>query len=74
MKKKIENLQEPQKRYIELRRDDLQRKKYNLPINKITYHDFKSDVLSPEDINKAELIVFIDGEEIRELKNRYATW
>jgi hypothetical protein len=62
------------KRYIELKRDDLQKDKNNLPIEKITIYDFKGSVMSRDEICKAEQIIFVDGEQIKELKNRYAVW
>ena len=62
------------KRYIELKRDDLQKNKNNLPIEKITLYDFKGSVLLRDEMCKAEQIIFVDGEQIKELKNRYAVW
>lgn len=62
------------KRYIELKRDDLQKDKNNLPIEKITLYDFKGSVMSRDEMCKAEQIIFVNGEQIKELKNRYVTW
>lgn len=73
-KKKELNLHIFSKRYIQLKRDDLQFNKNNLPIDKITLYDFKGSVMSIEEMRKAEQIIFVDGEQIKELKNRYATW
>jgi hypothetical protein len=67
--KKEQNLQEPLK--IELTRDDLVKFKSDLPIDDISIYDFKSSVMSRDEIHKAELITFKDGEQIKELKNRY---
>ena len=82
--KKEQNLQEPQKRtlnipvfskrYIEIKRDDLQFDRNNLPIDKITIYDFKGSVMSREEMRKAEQIIFVDGEQTKELKNRYDVW
>lgn len=62
------------KRYIQLNRDDLQKHKNNLHIDKIVLYDFKGSAMSREEMHKAEHIIFIDGEQIKELKNRYAKW
>jgi len=57
------------KRCIELKRSDLQKDKNNLPIDMITLYDFKGSVMSRNEINMAEQIIFVDGEQIKELKN-----
>ena len=62
------------KRFIELTRDDLVESKSDLPIDEISIHDFKSSAMSRDDMHKAELITFKDGEQIKELKNRYRVW
>lgn len=62
------------KRFIELTRDDLVKFKSDLPIDEISIYDFKSSAMSREEIHKAELITFKDGEQIKELKNRYRVW
>ena len=59
------------KRFIELTRDDLVKFKSDLPIDHISIYDFKRSVISIDEISKAELIIFKDGEQIKELKNRY---
>ena len=59
------------KNYIELTRDDLQKDKRNKPIDKITLYDFKSSVMSREDMCKADLITFVDDDESIDLKYRY---
>jgi hypothetical protein len=59
------------KRFIELTRDDLVKFKRDLSIDEINLHNFKSSAMSREEMHKAELIIFKDGEQIRELKNRY---
>jgi hypothetical protein len=82
--KKEQNLQEPQKqalnipvvskRFIELTRDDLVKFKSDLPIDEINICDFKSSSMSRDEMHKAKLITFKDGEQIKELKNRYRVW
>ena len=82
--KKEKNLQQPQKqalnipvvskRFIELTRDDLVKFKNDLPIDEISIYNFKSSAMSREEMHKAELITFKDGEQIKELKNRYRVW
>jgi SHS2 domain-containing protein len=62
------------KRYIELKRDDLRKDKNNLLIEEITLYDFKGSIMSRDEMCKAEQIIFVDGEQIKELKNKYATW
>lgn len=62
------------KRFIELTRDDLVKFKSDLPIDKISIWDFKTDSMSIYEIYKAELIIFKDGEQFKELKNRYRVW
>ena len=56
--------------YIELIRDDLQKNKNNLPIDKITLYDFKASAMSRNEMLKADRIIFVDGKEFKELKNR----
>ena len=55
----------------ELRREDLRRNKRNLSIDKITIWDFEGSAITIEEICKSEKIIFIDGEQIKVLKNRY---
>ena len=62
------------KPFIELTRDDLVKFKSDLPIDEISIYDFKSSAMSRDEINKAKLITFKDGEQIKELKNRYKVW
>lgn len=62
------------KRFIELTRDDLVEFKSDLPIDDISIYDFKSSAMSRDEIHKAELITFKEGEQIKELKNRYIGW
>lgn len=62
------------KRFIELRRDDLVKFKSNLQIDEISIHDFKNSAMSREEMHKSELIIFKDGEQMKELKNRYRVW
>jgi hypothetical protein len=62
------------KRFIELTRDDLVEFKSDLPIDEISICDFKSSAMSRDEMHKAELITFKDGEQIKELKNRYRVW
>ena len=62
------------KRFIELTRDDLVKFKSDLPIDEISIYDFKSSAMSRDEMHKAELITFKDGEQIKELKNRYRVW
>ena len=62
------------KRFIELTRDDLVKFKSDLPIDEISIYDFKGSSMSIDEIYKAELIIFKDGEQIKELKNRYRVW
>lgn len=56
------------KRFIELTRDDLVKFKSDLPINEISIYDFKSSAMTRDEMLKAELITFKDGEQIRKLK------
>jgi hypothetical protein len=58
------------KRYIELKRNDLQKDKKSLPIKKLTICDFKDSVMSIDEMGKAEQIIFVDGQQIKKLKNR----
>lgn len=62
------------KRVIELTRDDLVKFKSDLPIDEISIYDFKGSAMSREEMYKADLITFKDGEQIKELKNRYRVW
>ena len=62
------------KRFIELTRDDLVEFESDLPIDEISIYDFKSSAMSRDEMCKAELITFKDGEQIKELKNRYRVW
>jgi len=62
------------KRFIELTRDDLVKFKSDLPIDEISIYDFKSSTMSRDEMHKAEIITFKDGEQIKELKNRYRVW
>lgn len=57
---------------IELTRDDLVKNKSDLPINEINCYDFKASVLSKEEIRRADLIIFKDGKNVKELKNKYS--
>ena len=59
------------KRFIELTREDLVKFKSDLPIDEISFYDFKSSSITTDELHKAEKITFIDGEEIKILKNRY---
>jgi len=60
------------KKFIELNRDDLTKFNKLLPIDKVTFYDFKSSVIAREEINRAEIIIFKDDDnKIKELKNRY---
>lgn len=61
-------------RFIELNRDNLVKYKRNLPIEEISLSHFKSTAISIDEINKAEIIIFKEGEEIKVLKNRYGVW
>lgn len=58
-------------RFIELNRDNLVKYKRNLPIEEISLSHFKSTAISIDEIHKAEIIIFKEGEEIKVLKNRY---
>lgn len=60
--------------YIELTREDLQKDKSNKPIDKITLYDFKRSVISREQICKAEIITFVDGDKSKDLKHKYKVW
>jgi hypothetical protein len=62
------------KRFIELTRDDLVKFKSDLPIDEISIYDFKSSAMNREEMHKAVIITFKDGEQIKELKNRYRVW
>lgn len=62
------------KRFIELTRDDLVKFKSDLPIDEISIYDFKRSSMSRDEMHKAELITFKDGEQVKELKNRYRAW
>ena len=59
------------KRFIELTREDLVKSKSDLPIDKISFYDFKSSSMTRDELHKAEKITFKDGEEIKILKSRY---
>lgn len=72
--KKQCNIQVVSKRFIELTRDDLVKFKSDLPIDEISICDFKSSAMSIEEMHKSELISFKDGEQIKEIKNRYRFW
>lgn len=56
---------------IELNRNDLTWNKTDKPINEITIYDFKYSLVSNAVIRKASLIIFNDGDNIVELKNKY---
>lgn len=58
------------KRYIELKRSDLQKDKKDKPIENITLYDFNPSVMSRKEMGEAELIIFVDGEHKVELKSR----
>ena len=62
------------KLFIELTRDDLVKFKRDLPIDEISIYDFKGSAMSRDEMRKAYLITFKDGEQIKELKNRYRVW
>ena len=62
------------KRFIALTRDDLVKFKSDLPIDEISIYDFKSSSMSRDEMRKAELITFKDGEQTKELKNKYRVW
>jgi hypothetical protein len=59
------------KRFITLTREDLVKFKSDLPIDEISIHDFKVSSMSRDEMHKAELITFKDGEQLKELKRRY---
>ena len=54
------------KRFIILTREDLVKYKTDLPIEEVGLFDFKSSSITREEINKAEVIIFKDGEQIIE--------
>ena len=56
---------------IELGRKDLQRDKKDLLVENVTIFDFKGSVMSREEMNKAEKIIFVDGNKVKILKNRF---
>jgi hypothetical protein len=56
--------------YIELNREDFIKTKSNISIDKIELTDFKNDSITLEEISNANTIVFVDGNNSRELKNR----
>ena len=59
-------------RIIVLNRKDLQTHRKYIPLDEITFRDFKNESLSAEDAYKASIILFIDEDKtIKELKNRY---
>lgn len=60
--------------FIALTRDDLVKFKSDLPIDEISIYDFKSSSMSRDEMHKAELITFKDGEQTKELKNKYRVW
>jgi len=54
-----------EKRIFILRRNDLQRNKTNLPIEKIRIYDFNSGAISIDEIRKTEQIIFVDNDQIK---------
>jgi hypothetical protein len=57
---------------IILTREDMIDSKKNTPINKIKLFDFfKKDVITNQEIIKADVITFKDGDEIIKLKSRF---
>lgn len=62
------------KRFIMLTRKDLVKFKSDLPIDEISIYDFKGSSMSRDEMQKAELIIFKDGEQLKKLKNRYRVW
>ena len=65
------NIPSVSKRFIELTREDLVKFKSDLPIDEISFYDFKSSSMTRDELHKAEKITFKDGEEIKILKSRY---
>ena len=78
MKDTVQNpqlhLQNVRNSYIELTRNDLTKDKSNKPIDKITLYDFKGSVMTREQMCKAEIITFVDGNKSIDLKHRYKIW
>lgn len=68
---KKSNKQTESKRFIELTRDDLVKFKSDLTIDEISIYDIKITSMSRDEMEKAELITFKDGEQIKVLKNKY---
>lgn len=58
------------KRFIILTREDLVKFKSDLLINKISVYDFKSSSMSKDEMQKAKLIIFKDGNKTKKLKNK----
>lgn len=58
------------KRFIILTREDLVKFKSDLLINKISVYDFKSSSMSKNEMRKAKLIIFKDGNKTKKLKNK----
>lgn len=56
---------------IELTRGDLMERKSDLPVNEIGIYDFKSTSMNTDEMHKAHLIIFKDGEQTKELKKVY---
>ena len=56
---------------FELNREDLTKLKANYSIDEITIYDFKHNSITRDEINKAELITFKDGDKTKVLKSRY---
>jgi len=60
------------KETIALTREDLRRDKEDVSINDITLYDIKSNVMTREEINRANFIVFVNNDnKIKVLKKRY---
>jgi len=59
---------------IVLTRQDLAKDKKDKLTDEITYDDFKSNMLSTDIINNADLIVFIDDNTLGFLKNKFGLW
>jgi hypothetical protein len=59
------------KHNIILYREDLVKDKQNKDISDITFYDFKSSVMSQEETFKSDVIIFIDGDQIKLLKRKY---
>jgi len=76
LESKVKNLtiQRVSNSYIELTREDLQKDKSNKPIDKITLYDFKGSVMTREQMCKAEIITFVDGDDHIDLKHKYKVW